>query len=169
MIGLFIGSFNPPTLAHLNICLELEKNFKKIIFIPINMLKIYCKKFSFLDIDDIMNKYSYFDYHILDLLKKKYCDVKIIIGSDILNNFDKFDNKEYLLNNYYFVVIERNKNEVDIINKKFNEYINHFDIVNFNSNVSSTKARLLIKDKQCTNKVLDKEIYFYIKRNHLYF
>ena len=36
MIGLFVGSFNPPTLAHLDICLKLKNEFNKIIFIPVN-------------------------------------------------------------------------------------------------------------------------------------
>ena len=113
MIGLFIGSFNPPTLAHLKICLKLKKRFSKIIFIPvntknkdlvslnhrINMLNLYKMQYPFLDIDSIMNDYSYFDYRILDLLKKKYGNVKIIIGSDILDNLDKYDNKDYILDN----------------------------------------------------------------------
>ena len=36
MIGLFIGSFNPPTMAHLNISLLLLDKLEKVVFIPVN-------------------------------------------------------------------------------------------------------------------------------------
>ena len=126
-MALFIGSFNPPTLAHLNIALSLKKCFHKIIFIPVNskskelvnykhrvnMLSIYKKKYSFIEIDEIMKNYSYFDYRILDILNKKYHDNNVIIGGDLLKNLKYFDNYEYLLENYIFYsfdLIELNNN-----------------------------------------------------------
>ena len=183
MIGLFIGSFNPPTLAHLKICLKLKKRFSKIIFIPvntknkdlvslnhrINMLNLYKMQYPFLDIDSIMNDYSYFDYRILDLLKKKYGNVKIIIGSDILDNLDKYDNKDYILDNYNFIVIERNMNVEKVITEKYQEYFHHFEIVKYHMDISSTKARELIKNNKSTKNILDKEIKNYIINNYLYF
>ena len=183
MIGLFIGSFNPPTLAHLEICLKLKDRLDKIIFIPvntkeknlismchrINMLRIYMKDYSFLEINSIMDKYSYFDYRILDLLKKKYHNIKLIIGSDILNNMKNFTNYNYLLENYQFIVITRDSNVNNLINDKYYKYKNNFEILEYQSNISSTKARDLIKNKQDTTNILNQEIARYIKKNHLYF
>ena len=183
MIGLFIGSFNPPTCAHLMVCLKLKDKFSNIIFIPVNtknknlismyhrvnMLKIYTNKYRFLKIDNIMDNYSYFDYRILDLLKAKYKNIKIIIGSDILYNLDKFNNYEYLLKKYNYIVIERGDNINNIIDLKYYDYRDHFEILDFNSDVSSTKARNLIKNHEDTKDILDSEIDFYIRKNNLYF
>ncbi len=183
MVGLFIGSFNPPTLAHLKICLKLKKRFSRIFFIPvntknknlvsmhhrINMLMIYKRKYPFLDIDNIMENYSYFDYRILNLLKKKYGNIKIIIGSDTLDNLDKFDNKDYLLDNYNFIVIERDISAKNIIMQKYQKYIKHFEIVNYHLDISSTRARELIKNNKSTKNILDEEIKNYIINNCLYF
>ena len=183
MIGLFIGSFNPPTLAHLNICLKLKNIFDEIVFIPVNtnekrlvsmyhrvnMLKIYTNKFAFLKIDDIMKDYSYFDYRILDKLREKYHDIKIIIGSDILNNLNRFSNKDYLLQNYQFVVVTRDNNVNKILNDKYKDYKKYFEVYEFFSDISSTKARNLIKNNALTKDILDQDINDYIIKNHLYF
>ena len=54
MIGLFIGSFNPPTKAHIDICQKLKHSFSKIVLVPVNSkdkklidihkrIEIFCK------------------------------------------------------------------------------------------------------------------------------
>ena len=184
MIGLFIGSFNPPTLAHLKICLKLKKEFKKIVFVPVNsriknlvsfkrrcdMLNILRREYSFLDIDYVMEKYSYFDYRILDILKKKYHDIKIIIGSDVLSDLPKFNNYEYLVSKFQFVVITRDKIDINmIIDEHFKKYKKNFTVCNYLIDVSSTKARELINKNQSVEGILNKNVYAYIKENHIYF
>ena len=183
MIGIFVGSFNPPTLAHLKICLKLQKQFKKIVFVPVNskekqlisleqriaMLNIYTKKYSFLAIDDVMKDYAYFDYHILDMLKKKYGNIQIILGSDLLDNLSTFDNFEYILANNFFVVITRfSYNTLDIIKMKYAKYQNHFTILDFKSNLSSSMARELLQKNLSCKGVLDKQVEKYIRNHHLY-
>ena len=39
MIGLFIGSFNPPTIAHLEIAQRLSNRYKKIVYVPVNAVR----------------------------------------------------------------------------------------------------------------------------------
>ena len=183
MIGLFIGSFNPPTLAHLEICLNLAKNLKKIVLIPvnspdkelidlderINMLSIYVKKYPFLIVDNIMKKYSYLNYRIIDILKNKYQNITIIMGSDLLDQLSSFDNYEYLLNNYSFIIVEReNFKAKDIINKKYWRYKNHFTIINYHSNISSSLARKLLKNGGRIENVLDLDVLDYIQKHDLY-
>ena len=183
MIGIFIGSFNPPTLAHVKICLKLSKCLKKIVMIPvnskdknlinlddrINMLEILKKKYSFLEVDSIMKDYSYLNYHIIDLLSEKYNDIAIIIGSDLLDKLDSFENFKYLLNKYSFIVIERNNyNSNNIIRKKYCNYQNKFTLVDFNNSISSTLVRNLLKQCKNTSSVLDRDILAYIKKHDLY-
>ena len=184
MKGIFIGSFNPPTKAHLEIALNLNKDFEKIIFVPVNsrekhlislddrynMLMILKRKYNFLDIDRIMENYSYLNYRIIDLLKKKYHDIKIIIGSDLLEKMDTFDNYDYLLSNYSFIVVTREYFDTKkIINEKFFKYHNHFQILEYFSDISSSKVRKEIKEKKDLEEYLDSDIILYIKNNHLYF
>lgn len=182
-MAFFIGSFNPPTLAHLDIALSVHEMENKIIMVPVNskskclidfhnrlkMLLIYHRKYPFIEISDIMMNYSYFDYRILDLLKKKYHDNKVIIGSDLLGKLKYFDNYEYLLNNYYFYVITRGNNSLEIIKNNYDKYQNKFIVINKNVDISSTMARELIGKNINLENVLDKDIISYIRNNHLYF
>ena len=184
MIAFFIGSFNPPTKAHLEICLKLKNEFQKIILVPVNsrnkelisfkhryqMLSIYERQYDFLKIDCIMNNYSYFDYRLLDILKDKYHDNNIIIGSDLLKKIKDFDNYEYLLDNYVFHIVTRDNDDVlKIVNEYYCKYQHHIKIYPMVSVVSSTKARNLIKNNQNLENILDQEIISYIRNNHLYF
>ena len=183
MIGLFIGSFNPPTLAHLKICEVLKNEFIKIIFVPvnsndknlvdisdrINMLNIYARKNPFLEVDSIMKKYAYLNYRIIDLLKLKYEDIKIIIGSDLLDKLSSFDNYEYLLKNYSFVVLERDGfPSLEIIRKKYYDYQNSFKIIPFHNNISSTLVRDKLIKKESLENILDSDVLEYINEHHLY-
>ena len=182
MIGIFIGSFNPVTLAHIEICKLLSPHFKKIVFVPvnspdkylvsiknrINMLTILTRKYNFLEISDIMKNYSYLNFRIIDLLKNKYGNISLIMGDDLLDKLDSFDNYEYLLSKYNFYIITRDNNVNEIINKKYHNYRNKFKIIKYHSNISSTMARELIKNNQNANNIIDSDILKYINENHLY-
>ena len=182
MIGIFIGSFNPPTLAHLGICQKLKPIFQRIVLVPVNskdkelvsftsrvdMLNILTRRYRFLEISDIMKNYSYLNYRIIDLLKNKYHNIGIIIGSDLLEKLDTFDNYQYLLENYIFYVIPRDNDGEKIINQKYFDYQDKFKIIKFNSNISSTMARNNLKNNLDTKNILDKDVLSYIREKHLY-
>ena len=182
MIGLFIGSFNPPTIAHMGICLKLEKKLKKIVLVPvnsndknlidinerINMLNVLKNKYSFLEISKVMKKYSYLNFRIIDLLKKEYGHVAIM-GSDLLEKFTSFDNFEYLLDNYTFWIIPRGKVDIKkIIQEKYFKYENKFNVLDYSSEISSTLVRQKLKNKEDVKNVLDNDVYDYIRKHHLY-
>ena len=123
----------------------------------------------FIIIDDIMKNYSYLNYRIIDLLKNKYDTVKLIVGSDLLDKISSLDNYSHLLNNYSFVVIERQGYDANkIIKEKYNSWKDIFTIVKFNSDISSTEARELLKGNKDIQNVLDVDVFEYIKKHQLY-
>ncbi len=182
MVGLFIGSFNPITNAHIEICELLKNDFEKIVLVPvnskdkylvsikdrINMLSILTKKYKFLEISDIMKNYSYLNYRIIDLLKQEYGNLNIIMGSDLLEKLDTFDNYVYLLENYNFCIISRDDNVANLINNKFLKYKDKFIVFNYHNNTSSTMVREYLKNNKDTKNILDNDVLNYIKENNLY-
>lgn len=184
MIGIFIGSFNPPTKAHLEIASLLKERYEKIVLVPVNskekhnisfkdrvyMLNILKRKFSFLDISTIMENYSYLNYRIIDLLRKEYHDIEIIIGADLLDKLDNFEEYGYLLQNYHFIVITRFSLDVKkIIQKKYYDYQDKFSILEYNNDISSRMVRDYLKMNKNVENILDKDIYLYIKEKGFYF
>ena len=183
MIGLFVGSFNPPTLAHIEICKKLKDDFSKIVLVPVNsndkelinlntrieMLNIIKNKYSFLEISNIMKDYAYLNYRIIDLLNEKYQNINIIMGSDLLDKFNTFDNYEYLLDKYQFTIVPRNNMDVNkLISDKYLKYKNKFRILDYQSNISSTLVRKCLKENDNVESLLDNDILKFVKKNHLY-
>ena len=133
------------------------------------MLSILKNKYPFLEISDIMKKYSYLNYRIIDLLKDKYGDISIIMGSDLLEKFNNFDNYEYLLDNYSFCIVPRNNIDIKkIISEKYSKYKEKFKIIDYQSDISSTLVKELLNKNKSTTNVLDSDVYEYIKENDLY-
>ena len=162
--------------------MKLKKEFNKIIMVPVNspdkylisfknrvnMLNILTKKYNYLEISNIMKNYSYLNYRIIDLLKEKYGSISIIIGSDLLEKLDSFENYQYLLDNYCFYVLTRNTNVDELINKKYLSYKDKFKVIEFNNDISSTMVRNYLEDNLDTKDILDKDIFNYIKEHNLY-
>lgn len=188
-IGIFVGSFNPITNAHLEIGKTLydQKILDKIIYVPCNSLKkeelidIHdryqmivkaIEPYKYLAVNDIeiRNGKDNFSYKELDLLKKEYVKkLYIILGADNLLNLDKWDNYQYLLENYYFIIINRfNLEANNIIKEKYHDYCNKFMVVNYQNDLSSTFIRKQIKNCQNINASIDENVLLYIKENHLY-
>ena len=183
MIGLFIGSFNPPTKAHIDICVNLKDKFSKIVLVPVNtneknlidlniridMLNIIKNKYNFLEITNIMKDYAYLNYKVIDLLKDKYGDLNIIMGSDLLEKLNSFENYEYLLSNYTYTIVPRGNTDVlKLISDKYKKYQDKFSILDYHSDISSTLAKELLRENKDTKDVLDNDIYSFIRGEDLY-
>ena len=181
--GIFVGSFNPITKAHINICNEVlnkslvdkivlvpvKNNEKELLDINIRLDMLNLITTNNILVDNICINNSFFNYQVIDKLKEKYYNITIIIGSDLLINLKKFDNYHYLLDNYNYIVIPRdNIDYSSIINNLYNEYKNKFTILNYQNNISSTLVRNNLKNNLSINNYVDKKVMDYIYQFNLY-
>lgn len=191
-IGIFGGSFNPPHKMHLNIVEELlnEKILDKVIIVPTglhysyknnlasnehryNMLKLMTKHNDKIEISDFEFKAE--EIHSFDTLEYykniyKNDTIYFVCGLDNISYVDKWYKGEYLLNNYKFLVITRDTNNLDEILLKYEKYKDNIIITNIKSNnISSSYIRDELKEKNYNlNDYLDQKVIDYIKENNLY-
>ena len=170
-IGFFGGCFNHPNTLHIEIANNLINNKKidKVIFIPVNdfykkdglieakhrynMLKLATKKYNNIDVDDIELKENRELYAVdaFELIRKsrfinKNDDVFFIMGSDNYSKMPKWKDYNKIKDEYKYIVIEREKNQI-----------------------TSTNIRKMINEKNDDVKnYLDKSVYEYIVKNNLY-
>jgi len=173
-LGMFGGSFNPPTNAHLKLALQTLKEFNldKLIFVPVgdkyqkpgliseehrlNMLREMCKPYTELVVSDIElklnKKLSTIDiFHILTKTYEKD-ELYFIMGAD---NIEKVTNE--ILNNFKIIILQRD-------NKNIIEHKNIYIIKNQEiMDCSSTKVR-----ENINSDILPKGVYEYIINNSLY-
>lgn len=182
-IAVYVGSFNPVHKGHIKVVRKILKEYvDKVIIVPtmsywnknnlisvvdrINMLKLYETKDII--IDNKNNNYE-FTYQILGNIQNKYKNDKIylVIGDDLLKDFDKWKNVSGILK-YSIIVIKRNDIDESIY-KKYEPY--NFIVTNRISSeeISSTIVRNMIKNKnEEVLKYIDLKVYDYIRRNNLY-
>ena len=168
-LGFFGGCFNPITIAHVKLIEELlkVKDLEKVYFVPMNnkyhkqelidlkyrvdMIKLSIKKNPKMDIlllDESQDRRAIDTFKIID---EKFKDAKrfFIMGSDNYANINKWKNAEELLNNYNFIVLDRDDNSDT-------------------KDISSSVVRHNIKFGKDISNLVPNEIVDYIKNNKLY-
>lgn len=182
-IAVYVGSFNPVHKGHIKVIKKILKEYvDKVIIVPtmsywnknnlisvndrINMLKLYETKD--IVIDNKNNNYE-FTYQVLRNIQNEYKNDKIylVIGDDLLKDFDKWKNVSEILK-YNIIVIRRNDIEESIY-KKYENY--NFIVKNKISSkeISSTIVRnMILNNNKDVLKYIDLKVYNYIKRNNLY-
>lgn len=188
-IGIFGGSFNPPHKMHEAIAKYFidQDLLDKVIFVPTGskykyknnllpdddrykMVKIITDKYSEFEVSDFELKSEVvYTYETLDYYRLEYPNDQIffICGLDNLSYIDSWKNAEYILNNFKFLVIKRNTDDLDTVLSRLNKYRDNIIVVDMEeSNISST----IIRENINTNidKYLDKDVLKYIKDNNLY-
>lgn len=183
-LGIFFGSFNPVHKGHIKIVNYIIENniVDKVLIIPtlnywdkndlidlkyrIDMLKYFEN-----DKITVLEKFNDLIYTIdlVNALKKEYNDtLYLIMGADNIVSFDKWKNYKELLN-YNMIIYKRNnidiKHYLDCLGKK-DKYIIIDSVKNIN--ISSTKIRKNINNKNELKKYLDERIIDYINKNNLY-
>jgi nicotinate-nucleotide adenylyltransferase len=179
------GSFNPPTLAHLNIIKKLLDNFResKILLLPVgddyqkkelvkfidryHMLKLLVSNLNRVEILDNESKRSYKGtLYSLNEIKKHYNDLYFVMGADQLIDFKSWIEYEKLLKEYPFIIMNR-KNSLSIkeTEELFKDYEHQFIYIDFEYDISSSTIR---EDIELNKEFLTDEIYRYIIENNLY-
>lgn len=197
-IAIYGGSFNPPTIAHENIARDILKlkEISKLIYLPVgdsynkkslisaeyryDMLKIILEKLKNdgLDVDinrlEIDSEKRFYTIESLRLLKREYeSDLAFVMGTDNIKQFNSWYNPKELLNEFHFVVIEREDDDVVSLIKEdplLRDFQDKFIILRetFYKNISSTYIRNnLYTDNEIIN-YIDINVFEYIKKNKLY-
>lgn len=180
------GSFNPPTLAHLEIIDLLIERFKpeNVIILPVgkkyvlktnlasdldrlNMLKLMLKDkkviISTLEMEDTKFKGTFYS---LEELGKTYSDLYFVLGADNLCNLKSWINYQGLMEKYNFIALSRDGLDCsNYIKNNYCEYLKHFITVEFNNPISSSMIRNSITKHK---NMLDSDVYEYIVKNKLY-
>lgn len=192
-IAVFGGSFNPPTIAHIEIIRKIADidYIDKVIVIPVgdfynkkdlapanhrlNMLKhIEDDNITVSDIE-IKASYQYKTYETLAKLQELYPDdtLSFVVGADNLEEINTWVKAEELLKNFKIFVLERKGYSVDNIIKncsllkKYRKNIQS-EYLNLGTGVSSTEVRNNIFNNKPIDKLVDYETEQYIYNHHIY-
>ena len=192
-IGLFFGSFNPITVAHMILAQYMLDNtdidelwfvvspqnpFKDTNILAdekmrLEMVKIAIKgkiNMKACDVEFFMPKPSY-TIDTLKSLNKSYPndEFSIIIGTDILNSMNKWKNYEQIIANHKIYVVSRETGSFSfpILSDDVNNNIifkNDFP----KTGISSTLIRDTIKSNKNPRCFLNEDVWDYIQKNELY-
>ena len=182
-IGFFGGSFNPPTIAHLEIVDSAinEFNLDKLIIVPMGdkyqkdglisfehrkkMLELAFKYNNKVEISNMQENQTKRVYAIdsFKSIDKKYSNYSryFIMGMDNFSNIQNWKNYEELIDKRKFIVFKRNNIEV-------NCNLKDVQFLNINQDVSSTLVRKQIKLNENFNNLVNLDVVKYIKINELY-
>lgn len=182
-IGFFGGSFNPPTIAHLDLVKKAIQKYQldKVYFVPvnnfypkedlldirqrINMLEIICSQETKISVSDIEveNDRLLKAIDIFEIIEKKFQgnDIYFLMGEDNYLKMSSWSNYEKLLK-YKYIVFQRKRESS--INKENVLYINSVE----NLNISSSIIREKIKNNESIADLVTSDIEKYIKENKLY-
>lgn len=140
-IAVFGGSFNPPTVAHINLAkqvLEEMNEIEKVIFVPVstkynkkglasdedrfNMLKSICNSQGNLEVSDLelKSKRQLYTIETLRIIEEQNPgkEIYFIIGTDNLKELETWYNPDELLKNFKIIVLDRGEDNTDEIIEK---------------------------------------------------
>ena len=166
-VGFFGGCFNPPTNTHINLANNLIKEGKldKVIFVPVgdyyqkqdlvpaihryNMLKIACKNFENLEVEDIasIHQEKLFAKDTFKLIYEKYKnneEIYFIMGSDNFQKMPTWKNYEEIKDKYKYLVLDRTQD------------------------ISSTVIRNKLQNGEYVAEYINPKVLEYIEENRLY-
>ena len=192
IIAVFGGSFNPPTVAHIELAKQVLKNIKdldKIVFVPVstkynkkglapdedrfNMLETICSNEDNLEVSrvELDSDRQLFTIETLQIIEESNpnSDIYFIIGTDNLKELPTWHNVERILQDYKIVVLERDEDSIsDIIrdNKLLNCYKDSFiTIKNINKiNMSASNVRRNIAENKSIKGMVPKQIEKMVKK-----
>lgn len=193
--GFLGGSFNPITKAHLQMALNSLKkmHLDKVIFVPMgncyskkklldqkerySMIQLAIKDYPSLEVSDIEFGQNLDTIDAFELLEKEYPNVEhyYIMGADNLEKMPTWKNANQLIQNYQYIVIERENYELEKILSKhelFKKYPQHFIKIENKQyptiSASDIRRKIKLADNAYLKEVLDEKVYQYIQEKRLY-
>lgn len=141
VIAVFGGSFNPPTVAHINLAKQILKrveNIEKVIFVPVstkynknglapdeqrfNMLKCICRDEEGLEVSRIELDSSRQLYTIETLKEIRSGnpnkDIYFILGTDNLKELETWYKAEELISSFKILILKRDNDNIETIIKE---------------------------------------------------
>lgn len=194
-IGFFGGSFNPPTIAHMELALDAikHKNLDEVVFVPVgdyyekrdlineshryNMLNEMIKGIDSLKVSDIeLNRSEkLYAIDIFKIITEQYSNDEIyfIMGADNFKSILEWKSGTSLIQNYKYIIITRKDSNIrNVIETEplLKENKDNFYILNNEKylNMSSTEVRDLIKGNKDIDKYVERKVKDYINNNNLY-
>ena len=181
-IGVYCGSFAPVHLGHIGIIEETLKEGladkvivvassdywnKKVAFdinTRLECLKLYANENIIID-EDPVDLDAPYTYVLLNQLSKKYPDdtLCLMLGADNLVSFSRWKEYEYLLNNYPFIVMNRDDLNTESLLEDLHK--KDYAVLNCdNFDVSSTYIRENIDDYKKLEGLVDTRVLNIINR-----
>ncbi len=189
-IAIFGGSFNPVHIMHKQIAQGVidQGYVDKVIFVPtgnkykkdyliedkyrLKMLEISIRNNENLSVSDYeLGEELKYTYQTLDYFQSQNPNDEIyfILGMDNLIQLKTWKRFDYLVSAYKFLVVYRDKVDVDNIKNEYKDYLKNIIFTNVKpQNISSRQIREIIKTDHYSDYV-EKEVMDYIVKNKLYF
>lgn len=179
-IGLYCGSFNPVHKGHVKIATEClnqklvdkvlivatgnywDKNIEISLADRINMLKMY--ETSDIEIEENLNNLPY-TYDIFKTLKEENPDNEyiLIVGADNIENFDRWNHYQYLLDCGLIVVQRAEKDEEYMKDRLKQLNCNKYSILKTEPiDASSSYIRKNLDSFKKVKHMLDRKVYDYL-------
>ncbi|MDO4197913.1 MAG: adenylyltransferase/cytidyltransferase family protein [Erysipelotrichaceae bacterium] len=174
--AVYCGSFAPVHLGHIGIVKETlkEKLADRVIIVAssdywnkkvaidldtrLKCLKLYESEDIIID-DDIKDNEAPNTYTLFEQLKIKYPEDELclMLGADNLPRFANWVNAQYLLDNYPFIVMNRDDYDtVDLLNKLYKK--DYFILNCDNFDISSSYIREHLDDYCLIKDMIDEEV-----------
>ena len=190
---IFGGSFDPPHVEHIELCVEAVKEFNpdRVVIVPTYYppyktqgylpfetrcelckvaFKDVCKEVIIDEIEKNMEGRNYASI-ILPILKEKYEDIAYIIGGDSLERFLTWKDPQKVVDTCPLIVVPRNHFEdVHVLIDKYKKDMGgEYFVLNYTGDHCSSsilKAKLLLNI--ATDEDISKDVLDFIKKNNLF-
>lgn len=185
-IAIFGGSFNPPTIAHINLAkqiLDKMKNIEKIIFVPVStkynkqglapdedrleLLETICQDHPNMEVSslELNSPRQLYTIETLKIMQKQNPDKTIyfIVGTDNLKELETWHAANEILQQFKIIVLERDNDIMEkiISNSLFlKQYRESFIKLNFNKiKLSSSYIRQKVQMGEEIKELVPEKIY----------
>ena len=195
-IAVYGGSFNPPLYSHFSLAQQVcneRKEVEKVIFVPVNckykkeglienkhrfqMLKLVIDKNPLFELSaiEMESKQAVYTIEVLQKIQKRYPHhfLYFLLGTDNLKLLETWKQAEQLVENFSFLVLERDTDcletileENTFLNKHKQAFIKLQNTIH--TNMSASYVREKIKKKESIRYLTEDSVCEYIQKYHLY-